>query len=187
MLLDTDLEPKISDFVLARLLNPIGTHLSTCVIVEFGDVGNVALDYIELDCFPKGGCLQLWRCPPWVIYWWEDGKVTNVYYISRVSFHLVAGGMGHRTLTKLQVKSCHHKSLLGKGENHDLIRFLKLAYSCVSSNPKERPSIFEAYQLLRSIGKRYQFFSRCWNYVAKWYWRQWWRTETNCCSSWSKN
>ena len=39
ILIDDDYEPKISDFGLARLMNPIDTHLSTFVNGEFGDLG----------------------------------------------------------------------------------------------------------------------------------------------------
>ena len=39
ILVDDDYEPKISDFGLARLMNPIDTHLSTFVNGEFGDLG----------------------------------------------------------------------------------------------------------------------------------------------------
>jgi serine/threonine protein kinase len=45
ILLDDDYEPKISDFGLARLMNPIDTHLSTFVNGEFGDLGYVAPEY----------------------------------------------------------------------------------------------------------------------------------------------
>ncbi|KAJ6880664.1 hypothetical protein NC652_033869 [Populus alba x Populus x berolinensis] len=45
ILMDADFEPKTSDFGLARLVNPIDTHLSTFVNGEFGDLGYVAPEY----------------------------------------------------------------------------------------------------------------------------------------------
>ncbi|GAB2229180.1 hypothetical protein Droror1_Dr00023316 [Drosera rotundifolia] len=55
ILLDEDLEPKLSDFGLARLMNPIDTHLSTFVNGEFGDLGYVAPEYARtLVATPKG-------------------------------------------------------------------------------------------------------------------------------------
>ncbi|XWS31163.1 hypothetical protein CRYUN_Cryun23aG0053500 [Craigia yunnanensis] len=53
--LDEDFEPKISDFGLARLMNPIDTHLSTFLNGEFGDLGYVAPKNTRtLVATPKG-------------------------------------------------------------------------------------------------------------------------------------
>ncbi|TXG48446.1 hypothetical protein EZV62_027740 [Acer yangbiense] len=49
------------------------------------------------------------------------------------------------------------KSLLGKGFENELNQFLRVACNCVLPTAKERPTMFEVYQLLRAIGERYNF------------------------------
>jgi len=47
--------------------------------------------------------------------------------------------------------------LIGKDTDGELMQFLKVACSCTLATPKERPTMFEVYQLLRAIGERYHF------------------------------
>lgn len=47
--------------------------------------------------------------------------------------------------------------MTGKGYDGELFQFLKVACSCVIPAAKERPTMFEVYQLLRAIGERYHF------------------------------
>ena len=49
------------------------------------------------------------------------------------------------------------RSLCGKGYDDEVFQVLKVACRCVLSEHKERPSMFEVYQLLRAIGERYNF------------------------------
>ncbi|KAJ6718171.1 RECEPTOR-LIKE PROTEIN 55 [Salix purpurea] len=49
------------------------------------------------------------------------------------------------------------KTLLGNGFDDELNQFLKVACNCVVENAKERPTMFEVHQLLRTIGERYYF------------------------------
>jgi hypothetical protein len=49
------------------------------------------------------------------------------------------------------------KSLVGKDADGELMQFLKVACSCTLATPKERPTMFEVYQLVRAIGERYHF------------------------------
>ncbi|KAK7340410.1 hypothetical protein VNO77_21112 [Canavalia gladiata] len=154
ILLDVDFEPKISDFGLARLMNPIDTHLSTFVNGEFGDLGYVAPEYTKtLVATPKG----------------------DVYSFGTVLLELVTGerpthvakapetfkGNLVEWVTQLSSNSKLHdaidESLVGKGVDQELFQFLKVACNCVTSIPKERPTMFEVYQLLRAIGSTYDF------------------------------
>lgn len=154
ILLDVDFEPKISDFGLARLMNPIDTHLSTFVNGEFGDLGYVAPEYTRtLVATPKGDVfsfgvvlleLVTGERPTFVSTAPESFKGNLVEWIS----HLSSSSKLHDAIDK---------SLVGKGADGELFQFLKVACSCVLPAPKERPTMFEVYQLLRAIGERYNF------------------------------
>lgn len=154
ILLDVDYEAKISDFGLARLMNPIDTHLSTFVNGEFGDLGYVAPEYARtLLATPKGDVfsfgvvlleLVTGEKPTLVSNAPESFKGNLVEWIS----HLSSNSMLHDAIDK---------SLVGKGTDDELFQFLKVACSCVLPAPKERPTMFEVYQLLRAIGERYNF------------------------------
>ncbi|KAJ8559409.1 hypothetical protein K7X08_003467 [Anisodus acutangulus] len=155
ILLDVEYEPKISDFGLARLMNPIDTHLSTFVNGEFGDFGYVAPEYARtLMATPKGDVysfgvvlleLVTGELPTSVTKAPETFKGNLVEWISQLSGE-----------SKLQ--DAVDQSLTGKGYDSEIFQVLKVACRCVlSAAPKERPTMFEVYQFLRAIGERYHF------------------------------
>ncbi|PKA66717.1 inactive leucine-rich repeat receptor-like protein kinase [Apostasia shenzhenica] len=154
ILLDYDYEPKISDFGLARLMNPVDTHLSTSVNGEFGDLGYVAPEYGRtLVATTKGDVysfgvvlLELVTCerPTHVLNAPGSFKGSLVEWITYLS-------------TNSLLQDAIDKSLIGKGYDSELLQVLKIAVSCVLSAPKERPTMFEVYQLLRAVGEKYHF------------------------------
>ncbi|KAJ4957870.1 hypothetical protein NE237_024981 [Protea cynaroides] len=155
ILLDEDFEPKISDFGLARLMNPVDTHLSTFVNGEFGDLGYVAPEYARtLVATPKGDVYSF-------------GTVLLELLTGERSIHVAnapesfKGNLVEWVTTQLSNKSnlwdVIDKALVGKGFDGELFQFLKVASNCVLPTPKERPTMFEVYQLLRAIGERYNF------------------------------
>ncbi|CAN1235995.1 Probably inactive leucine-rich repeat receptor-like protein kinase At5g48380 [Linum grandiflorum] len=139
IMLDAKFEPRISDFGLARLMNPIDTHLSTFVNGEFatpkGDVYSFGIVLLELVTSEKP--TQVSRAP-------EDFRGNLVEWVKLLS-------------SKSQLHDAMDKSLLGKGADSEVFQVLKVACNCVGEAQKERPSMFEVYQLLRAIGEKYQF------------------------------
>ncbi|XP_073054654.1 probably inactive leucine-rich repeat receptor-like protein kinase At5g48380 [Primulina eburnea] len=154
ILLDVDYEPKISDFGLARLMNPIESHLSTFVNGDFGELGYVAPEYTRtLTATPKGDVysfgvvlLQLVtrEKPNFVKRAPESFKGNLVEWISQLS-------------STSTIQDSIDTALKGKGYDNELLQFLKVACNCVRPGPKERPTMFEVYQLLRAIGQKYNF------------------------------
>ncbi|XP_077225185.1 probably inactive leucine-rich repeat receptor-like protein kinase At5g48380 [Tasmannia lanceolata] len=154
ILLDEEYEPKISDFGLARLMNPVDTHLSTFVNGEFGDLGYVAPEYARtLMATPKGDVysfgvvlleLVTGEKPTNVANAPESFKGNLVEWITSLS-------------NKFLLQDAIDNYLIGKGCDDELLQFLKVACNCVLSTPKERPTMFEVFQLLRAIGERYHF------------------------------
>ncbi|PRQ25309.1 putative protein kinase RLK-Pelle-LRR-Xa family [Rosa chinensis] len=135
-------------------MNPIDTHLSTFVNGEFGDLGYVAPEYTRtLVATPKGDvysfgtvllelvtgerATHISKAP-------EDFKGNLVEWILQLS-------------SKSQLTDAIDKSLMGKGVDEEVFQFLKVACNCVVPTSKERPTMFEVFQLLRAIGQKYNF------------------------------
>jgi len=66
------------------------------------------------------------------------------------------GGLDNLPVKQLYTTGCQ-RSLTGKDNNAELLQCMKFACSCVISSPKERPTVFEVYQLLRAVGEKYHF------------------------------
>ncbi|CAH8363120.1 unnamed protein product [Eruca vesicaria subsp. sativa] len=161
ILLTADYEPKISDFGLARLMNPIDTHLSTFVNGEFGDFGYVAPEYSRtMVATPKGDVYSF-------------GVVLLELVTGQKATSVTTGSEGDEEeesfkgnlvewITKLSSESklqeAIDRSLVGKGVNDEIFKVLKVACNCVLPEvAKQRPTMFEVYQFLRAIGERYNF------------------------------
>lgn len=155
ILLDQEFDPRISDFGLARLMNPVDTHLSTFVNGEFGDIGYVAPEYARtLVATPKGDVysfgvvlleLVTGQNPTHVTKAPESFKGNLVDWISDLSL-------------QSKLHDSIDESLVGKGYDNEVFQVLKVGCNCVlPANHKERPTMFEVYQLLRAIGQNYHF------------------------------
>ncbi|KAF9674514.1 hypothetical protein SADUNF_Sadunf10G0135100 [Salix dunnii] len=154
ILLDNDFEPKLSDFGLARLMNPVDTHLSTFVNGEFGDLGYVAPEYLRtLVATPKGDVYSFGVVLLELITGEKPTHVANAPESFKGSLVEWIRQLSDGPLLRTSID----KTLLGNGFDDELNQFLKVACNCVVENAKERPTMFEVHQLLRTIGERYYF------------------------------
>ncbi|CAF2089719.1 unnamed protein product [Brassica napus] len=162
ILLTADFEPKISDFGLARLMNPIDTHLSTFVNGEFGDFGYVAPEYSRtMVATPKG---DVYSFGVVILELVTGQKATSVTTGPEEEAEEEEGFKGNLVewVTMLsresKLQEAIDKSLLGKDVNDEIFKVLKVACNCVLPEvAKQRPTMFEVYQFLRAIGESYNF------------------------------
>jgi serine/threonine protein kinase len=151
ILLDDDYEPRITDFGLARLMNPGDTHISTFVNGDFGDIGYVAPEYSRtLVATVKG----------------------DVYSFGVVLLELVTGQKASSVCSESEFKGnlaewvtflsnngrhdeAMDKTLKTKGFDNELGQILRIACRCIHPIPKERPTMYETHQMLRAIGQKY--------------------------------
>lgn len=54
-------------------------------------------------------------------------------------------------------KDAVDKDLHGKGHDDEIMQFLKIAWSCVVSRPKDRPSMYRVYESLKSMAEKHGF------------------------------
>jgi hypothetical protein len=154
ILLDDEYEPRITDFGLARLMNPVDTHLSTFINGDFGDLGYVAPEYMRtLVATLKGDVYSF-------------GVVLLELVTGQKPINVENGEDGFKGnlvdwITKLsndgRISEAIDKSLIGRGQEDELLQFMRVACACVLSGAKERPSMYEVYHLLRAIGEKYNF------------------------------
>ncbi|KAK7374416.1 hypothetical protein VNO80_07846 [Phaseolus coccineus] len=154
ILLDTDFEPRICDFGLARLMNPIDTHLSTFVNGEFGDLGYVAPEYAKtLVATPKG---DIYSFGVVLLELVTGERATHVAKAPETFKGNLVEWISQQS-SNAKLHDVIDESLVGNGVDQELFQFLKVACNCVLEMPKERPTMFEVYQLLRAIGMNYNF------------------------------
>ncbi|KAJ7297072.1 hypothetical protein O6H91_09G109700 [Diphasiastrum complanatum] len=153
ILLDEDFDARITDFGLAQLMNPVDTHVSTVVNGDFGDVGYVAPEYVRtLVATVKGDVYSF-------------GVVLLELVTSRKPIGPIVESDFNGNLVEWVGMLCSSgnvsevidKSLLGKGADSELLQFLRIARSCVLSLPKDRPSMYDVFQLVKAIAQKYQF------------------------------
>ncbi|XP_059316649.1 probable inactive receptor kinase At1g27190 [Lycium ferocissimum] len=154
ILVDDDLDARITDFGLARLVGSADSNDSSFVNGDLGEFGYVAPEYSStLVASMKG----------------------DVYSFGVVLLELVTGrkplGAGNaeegfkgslvdwvNQLSRSgRSRDAVDKSFIGRGQDDEILQVLQIACSCVVSRPKDRPSMYTVYQSLKSLVKEHCF------------------------------
>lgn len=154
IMLDEDFDARIMDFGLARLLNSSESNESSFVYGDLGEIGYVAPEYsstmvasLKGDAYSFGVVLlelATGRKPL------DDGTLEEVSKGNLIDWVKQLAGSG-------RIKDAIDKQLCGKGHDEDIVRFLKIACNCVVSQPKDRLSMFQVYESLKSMAEEHGF------------------------------
>ncbi|KAI3462969.1 hypothetical protein Pfo_019632 [Paulownia fortunei] len=133
VLLDEDFDARIMDFGEIGYIAP--EYSSTMVASLKGDVYSFGVVLLELATGLK---------PLDVSSADELFKGNLVDWVNQLS------GSG-------RIKDTIDKRLCGKGHDEDIVRFLRIACNCVVSRPKDRWSVYQVYESLKSIAEEHGF------------------------------
>ncbi|PUZ39789.1 hypothetical protein GQ55_9G369100 [Panicum hallii var. hallii] len=146
VLLDGDMEARVADFGMARLISALDTHLSVSTLA--GTPGYVPPEYYQsFRCTAKG----------------------DVYSLGVVFLELLTGrrptdkeDFGDTNLVgwvKMKVREGAGKEVVDPelvvaavdGEEREMARFLELALQCVDDFPSKRPNMLQVVAMLREL------------------------------------
>ncbi|CAK9170011.1 unnamed protein product [Ilex paraguariensis] len=154
ILLDEDFDARIMDFGLARLMAPSNPNESSFVNGDLGEFGYIAPEYpstmvasLKGDVYGFGVVLlelATGQKPLEVSNVEEGFKGNLVDWVSQLSS---AG----------RIKDAIDKSLCGRGHDEEIVQFLRIACNCVVSQPKDRCSMYQAYDSLKSMAAEQGF------------------------------
>lgn len=155
ILLDYDFEARITDFGLARLVASRDSNDSSFVNGDLGEFGYVAPEYsstmvasLKGDVYGFGVVLLelvTGQKPLEVVGNGGEGFKGNlVDWVGQLSS---AG----------RLVDAIDSVLSGKGHDDEIMQFMRVACTCVVSRPKDRPSMYQVYESLKSFGERHGF------------------------------
>ncbi|XP_047333148.1 probable inactive receptor kinase At1g27190 [Impatiens glandulifera] len=156
ILLDDDMEPRVTDFGLSRLLcsgsgSVSGHDSNDC----FGELGYIAPEFsgsssvrtTKSDVYSFGVVLLELVTGEKGVEVGNGGEGFKGNLVDWVSQLTVSG----------RAQDAIDKRLLGRGYDNEMVRFFKLGSSCVASRPKERPSLYSVYESLKTMGEQHGF------------------------------
>ncbi|XP_058094043.1 probably inactive leucine-rich repeat receptor-like protein kinase At5g48380 isoform X2 [Magnolia sinica] len=149
ILLDEDYEPKISKFRSAALLDPLNTHLSVHANIKSDDMGLVAPEFTSKVVASQAGDVYSFGVVLLELITGE--KATKVANAPKGVKGFLVEWIAYLEKNS-RLRHAIDRSLIGKGYDDELLRFLRVALACVVFDPEERLTMLVVYRLLRSIG-----------------------------------
>ncbi|GJV09647.1 leucine-rich repeat receptor-like serine/threonine/tyrosine-protein kinase SOBIR1 [Tanacetum coccineum] len=145
VLLDDDMEARIADFGLAKLIPEADTHMTSSHVA--GTIGYIAPEYFQTgelsekcDIYSFGvllGVLVMGKLP-WDVFFQHTPEVGLVKWMRHV-------------MTSDNPNQAIDPCLLGNGYEEQMLLVLKIACFCTLDNPKERPNSKDCRIMLAQI------------------------------------
>ncbi|KAG6602471.1 Inactive LRR receptor-like serine/threonine-protein kinase BIR2, partial [Cucurbita argyrosperma subsp. sororia] len=165
ILVDDEYDARIMDFGLARLMAS-DSHDSSFVNGDLGELGYIAPEYpstmvasLKGDVYGFGVVLLelVTGQKPLEVTKAEEGYKGNlVDWVNQLS-------------SSGRIKDVIDKSLCGKGNDEEILQLLKITMNCIVSRPKDRWSMYQVYQSMKSMAKDYipETARRCQHYIEE--------------------
>ncbi|XP_051118442.1 inactive LRR receptor-like serine/threonine-protein kinase BIR2 [Andrographis paniculata] len=150
ILLDEDFDARIMDFGLARFFTSSEPDESSFLYAELGETGYIAPEYsstmvpsLKGDCFSFGVVLLELATGLKPL---DVSKVDEAFKGNLVEWVSQLDSAG-------RIKDAIDGKLVGKGDEEEIVRFLRSACNCVVSQPKNRWSMYQIYDSLKSMAE----------------------------------
>ncbi|XP_057738086.1 inactive LRR receptor-like serine/threonine-protein kinase BIR2 [Arachis stenosperma] len=153
ILVDEDFDARLMDFGLARLM--ASDSNGSFVNGDLGELGYIAPEYsstlvasLKGDVYGFGVLLLelVTGRKPLDVSNGEDEFKGNL--VDWVNMHSSMG----------RLKDCIDKAIAGRGQDEEILQFLKIASNCVVNRPKDRWSMYKVYHSLKSLSKDSSLF-----------------------------
>ncbi|XP_061992153.1 probable inactive receptor kinase At1g27190 [Rosa rugosa] len=154
VLLDYDFEARITDFGLARLVGSRDSNDSSFVNGDLGEIGYVAPEYSStMVASLKGDVYGFGVVLLELITGQKPLEISNV--VEGFKGNLV-DWVSHLSNTGRSVDAIDNV-LAGKGHDDEILQFMRVACTCVVARPKDRPSMHQVYESLKSLADKHGF------------------------------
>uniref|UniRef100_A0A5B6YIU1 Protein kinase domain-containing protein n=1 Tax=Davidia involucrata TaxID=16924 RepID=A0A5B6YIU1_DAVIN len=154
ILVDDDFDARMTDFGLARLIGPVDSNDSSFVNGDLGEFGYVAPEYSstmvasmkgDVYCFGVVLLELVTGLKPLDVSNAEEGFKGNlVDWVNQLS-------------SSGRSKDVIDRAICGKGHDDEIVQFLGIACTCVISRPKDRPSMYNVCESLKSMAEVHGF------------------------------
>ncbi|XP_050374969.1 probable inactive receptor kinase At1g27190 [Argentina anserina] len=152
ILLDYDFEARITDFGLARLVGSRDSNDSS--FVNLGEIGYVAPEYSStMVASLKGDVYGFGVVLLELITGQKPLEISNVVEGFKGNLVDWVSGLSN---TGRNVDAVDNV-LAGKGHDDEILQFMRVACSCVVARPKDRPSMHQVYESLKSLADKHGF------------------------------
>ncbi|KAJ7970926.1 LRR receptor-like kinase [Quillaja saponaria] len=153
ILVDEDFDARLMDSGLARLMTN-DSHGSSYINGDLGELGYIAPEYPStMVASLKGDVYGFGVVLLELVTGHNALEVTNAeegFKGNLVDWVNVLSSSG-------RIKDSIDKAICGRGQDEDILQFLKIASNCVVSRPKDRWSMYQVYQSLKSMSKDHSF------------------------------